>query len=1195
MLIRKNVPFVVTDCVKDLKGRYVIVKGILQGQNILLLNVYFPPAHPTTFLTKMFLELAPFLPNSTVIIGGDFNLMLNPLMDRFPHSIATPSPQAKALHALCDEFGLVDAWRYTHPSDKQYTFFSAPHRSQTRIDYFFLPKTDLGSVVSCDITSIIISDHARVIMDLDLKAALHRSRHWRLNTIILKDEEFTSHFSAEFKAFLDINTPSATTASVLWETCKAYARGLIISYSATKKRQRMEEQKSLESELMDKEKTYIASPSPPLWQEITALRSALNCLLTRDAEKKLKYTRQRFYEHGDKAGKCLAYYVKKRAESNTIAAISDEGGHKIYENKLINDCVKKFYEALYSSQQVPEGVQLMHNFFTQFDLPNLSEEQKTALNSPITKTEVFKAIKSLRSGKSPGPDGFCCEFYKQFRDIIVEPLLDMFNHSFITGEFPQTLKEANISLILKKGKCPDLCGSYRPIALLNVDRKLLSKILATRLEIFLPVLIREDQTGFIKGRNSATNVRRLLNAIVAFKQKSIDGLVLSLDAEKAFDRIEWSYLLYTLGKFGLGENFIKWVKVIYNNPQAAVLTNGLRSDYFNTHRGVMQGCPLSPLLFALAIEPLAEAIRATPTIRSLEIGQLCHKITLYADDILILLTNPVTSVPSLIEVIDRFSHFSGYRINLAKSEAMPLGTLFTMPATVPSFPFKWSPNGFVYLGIFITPSLDQLYKANFTPLFGKLKQDLERWASLPVSWLGRIALIKMNVLPRLLYPIQMIPVLFSKRVLKDINGWLTSFIWNKRRPRLKMAVLHLPSSRGGLDLPNIRLYQLSAHLRFVSDWVRGKTSIWSDIETALSQCKLSDLLFCNDFNGIKALCTNPVTINTLKAWRIVRRLEGRSRITSTFTPIMNNPAFPPGSLDPGFQRWSDKNIKSLGDLFSGGELMSFEQLTNSYGLPRQDFFRFLQIRHYITHNTTLAEHPEVSDVERVLFGQQLTVSLSSFYHVLNALTTTDAQGIRGVWERELSVTIDEDKWDTVWSLAKRISICTRTRAIQFKILHRLHVSPHRRHLFSRSLSPVCLKCKTDVGTLTHCFWSCYKLQEYWADITGELGKIFHVDIEMDPLSLILGLPSDRLKAAANKRLYNTLTFAARKNILLQWINDRTPTVCGWRKIVFELIPLEYLTHVIHHSVGQFYGMWHPFLDYIGPDLSAILFKGLLHT
>lgn len=139
----------------------------------------------------------------------------------------------------------------------------------------------------------------------------------------------------------------------------------------------------------------------------------------------------------------------------------------------------------------------------------------------------------------------------------------MFNHSFTTGEFPQILKEANISLILKKGKCPDSCRSDRPIALLNVDWKLLSKILASRLEYLLPVLVKEDQTGFTKGWNSATNVRCLLNAILALKQTSINGLVLSLDAEKAFDQIEWPFLLYTMGKFGLRENFIQWVKIIY--------------------------------------------------------------------------------------------------------------------------------------------------------------------------------------------------------------------------------------------------------------------------------------------------------------------------------------------------------------------------------------------------------------------------------------------------------------------------------------------------------------------------------------------------------------------------------------------------------------------------------------------------------
>lgn len=140
-------------------------------------------------------------------------------------------------------------------------------------------------------------------------------------------------------------------------------------------------------------------------------------------------------------------------------------------------------------------------------------------------------------------------------------------------------------------------------------------------------------------------------------------------------------------------------------------------------------------------------------------------------------------------------NFSGYKVNLNKLEAMSLGSLTTIPNIMPSFPFKWSLSGFVDLGIFVTPLFNHMYKANFVPLFGQISQDLGRWNSLPVSWFGRIALVKMYVLQRLLYSIQMIPILFSNRVLKDLNSWLSSFIWSKRRPTPKMAVLQLPGSK----------------------------------------------------------------------------------------------------------------------------------------------------------------------------------------------------------------------------------------------------------------------------------------------------------------------------------------------------------------------------------------------------------------
>ncbi len=138
--------------------------------------------------------------------------------------------------------------------------------------------------------------------------------------------------------------------------------------------------------------------------------------------------------------------------------------------------------------------------------------------------------------------------------------------------------------MLKKDKDPLDCASYRPISLLNCDVKILAKVLASRLEDVLPTVISPDQTGFIKNRQSFFNIRRLLN-VVYFQHQSVPECVVSLDAEKAFDRVEWEYLFLVLEKFGFGPAFLSWIKLLYSAPSAVVLTNGLSSQPFNLHRG----------------------------------------------------------------------------------------------------------------------------------------------------------------------------------------------------------------------------------------------------------------------------------------------------------------------------------------------------------------------------------------------------------------------------------------------------------------------------------------------------------------------------------------------------------------------------------------------------------------------------------
>lgn len=189
---------------------------------------------------------------------------------------------------------------------------------------------------------------------------------------------------------------------------------------------------------------------------------------------------------------------------------------------------------------------------------------------------------------------------------------------------------------------------------------------------------------------------RLLNIIQFTSKYKQKALAVSLDAEKAFNRVEWGYLFDVLGRFGLGGYFLKWIKTIYHSPTAVFITNG-HLPIPSLARGVRLGCPLSPLLFAFAFEPLAEAIQLHTNIKGITIGHKEHKIALYVDDIFVFFCSPRLSIPAIVDIFNKFSNISGYKINVSKSEAMPLGALDTTEVQE-NLPFRWSRSGFTYLG-----------------------------------------------------------------------------------------------------------------------------------------------------------------------------------------------------------------------------------------------------------------------------------------------------------------------------------------------------------------------------------------------------------------------------------------------------------------------------------------------------------------
>lgn len=210
-------------------------------------------------------------------------------------------------------------------------------------------------------------------------------------------------------------------------------------------------------------------------------------------------------------------------------------------------------------------------------------------------------------------------------------------------------------------------------------------------------------------------------------------------------------------KIGFRQKFLSWVNILYSSPVAAVRTNSNISAFFNLQRGTRQGCPLSPLLFAVAIEPLALALRQDVRIKGIiRDGQEC-KISLYADDLLLYIRDPLDSLTHILNTLDIFGRIFGYKINLQKSELMPIN-LVARSTSFRTTPFKINYKKFKYYGIWITPNFKDLYKYNFLPLIDRLKHDIRVWDLLPLSLSGRVNPIKMIFLPRLFYLFQNIPI-----------------------------------------------------------------------------------------------------------------------------------------------------------------------------------------------------------------------------------------------------------------------------------------------------------------------------------------------------------------------------------------------------------------------------------------------------
>jgi hypothetical protein len=233
-----------------------------------------------------------------------------------------------------------------------------------------------------------------------------------------------------------------------------------------------------------------------------------------------------------------------------------------------------------------------------------ADENDMLVRLPLRK-EIKDAVFSLNGDGAPGPDGFGGHFYQTFWDVIGDDVVNSVEDFFRNGLIPANI---NSNMIVLIPKCPGAksMGDYRPIALANFHFKIVTKIVADRLSVITSRIISVEQRGFVRDRNISECIILASEAINALDRKQYGGnIALKVDISKAFDTLDWNFLVMVLNNFGFSPIFVNWILEILQSARLSILINGKAVGFFSCSRGVRQGDPLSPLLFCLAEEVLS--------------------------------------------------------------------------------------------------------------------------------------------------------------------------------------------------------------------------------------------------------------------------------------------------------------------------------------------------------------------------------------------------------------------------------------------------------------------------------------------------------------------------------------------------------------------------------------------------------------
>ena len=660
---------------RDSDGRYIVVEILFEGQLLWIVGVYAPNlSHQRKLLWDVL--------NNKLTMGrhgfmmGDFN-MCDDEVQSTSLNLHMDAQELQAWRQLQENVLYRDAWNWIQEDSPGFTYQSSQYRTTwSRIDRMYIMHDDIFLPEMLDISvayDMTMSDHFPLVFDFDHQSVKQFSAHMgkaplRFNSSYLQHDIFARYMTQLLVMF---SQRVQSDGLLAWEVFTDNLHKILRYYgihNANTKRQKL---KAL-TMLMERCNALLCYlPLDEVLLEIQQkLSITLQDLQLRNYQQARKYRMQHEFEDNN----CQSHVFfqglhESHARFNVVKV--EENGHVHVEPQVIIDkCEQYFYHLFHSQSTSDIHVRQARNIFLSGANNIVSQENAMALEADITIQEVQIVISKLPNGKSPGWDGITNEFFKMYASLLVEPLTIMFQEVWSSGIMPATWKIGLIKL-LPKVPSPSSFSQWRPISLMGGIYKIFAKVIANRLQRYLPKIVHKSQYGFIKGRDILHNILNVQLAMDYVKDSQQELVMIQLDLEKAYDNVEWSFVVELMSTMGFGDRMSRLMYVLGKDAVSHIMMNGGVTRPIPLQKSLRQGCPLSPLLFAIVSHPILIKLYTMARDRQLR-GLMLPSGSPYiaqalADDFIMFLGASHDNIVKVMDVWGSFAVASGLKVNMQKS------------------------------------------------------------------------------------------------------------------------------------------------------------------------------------------------------------------------------------------------------------------------------------------------------------------------------------------------------------------------------------------------------------------------------------------------------------------------------------------------------------------------------------------------